>query len=129
MRKTFGKIVDGAADDIHNGMYQRPSPSPPSRSRPYNISLLNPRNSGATMGTQEKLATITEVAEHLNCSTRTVRRCVDRGDLICVRLTGRSLRFRWEDVHAFVASSIDQSQNDAQALDAFIHNYTEGGGL
>ena len=51
------------------------------------------------------LMTLTEVAEALRVSERTVRRAGRTGDMRLVRV-GRTVRFRRRDVEAFIASNL-----------------------
>lgn len=43
-----------------------------------------------------------EVAEYLKISTQQVRRLVNKGELPCIRLSERILRFRQEDVQEYI---------------------------
>ena len=43
-----------------------------------------------------------EVAEYLKISTQQVRRLVNKGELPCIRLSERVLRFRQEDVQEYI---------------------------
>lgn len=54
--------------------------------------------------TDEPLVTIRDVATFLGVSEWTVRDLAKRGDLPSYRPTPHTLRFRWSEVHAFVAA-------------------------
>lgn len=43
-----------------------------------------------------------DVAEYLKISTQQVRRLANKGELPCIRLSERILRFRLEDVQEYV---------------------------
>ncbi|MBC3191668.1 helix-turn-helix domain-containing protein [Pseudonocardia sp. C8] len=51
----------------------------------------------------ERLLTTREVAARLRLSGRTVLRLVEAGQLPVIALTGRTVRFRVEDVDRFLA--------------------------
>lgn len=49
-----------------------------------------------------RLLTISEAAEYLAISERSVKRLIARGDLPCIRV-GSALRFAFADLEAFIA--------------------------
>ena len=49
-----------------------------------------------------RLLTISEAAEYLAISERSVKRLIARGDLPCIRF-GSTLRFAFADLEAFIA--------------------------
>ena len=49
-----------------------------------------------------RLLTISEAAEYLAISDRSVKRLIARGDLPCIRV-GSALRFAYADLEAFIA--------------------------
>lgn len=53
----------------------------------------------------ERLLTLEEAAEILQCTTRTVRSLVNSRKLPCVRLLRKSLRFRPSDIREWVAKA------------------------
>jgi len=60
------------------------------------------RISYATIGVP-RLHTITDVADRLQVSSKTVRRWIDAGDLVAHRL-GRQLRISEQDLQVFIRS-------------------------
>lgn len=60
------------------------------------------RNRSATTGST-RLHTITDVADHLQVSSKTVRRWIDAGDLVAHRF-GRQLRISEADLQTFIRS-------------------------
>ena len=62
--------------------------------------------------TAPALLSADSVAEWLNCSTRTVMRCRDRGELRRVRI-GKLVRFRPEDLEALIRA---HSESDTTPL-------------
>ncbi len=55
----------------------------------------------------EQLLKLEEVCERLKVSMSTVRRLIDRGDLVAVRV-GRNLRVRPADLEAYIERSRNQ---------------------
>lgn len=51
----------------------------------------------------DELLTINEVAGMMKVSPRTVRRWVEAGELRVIRLPGRTIRFRLDDVQALAS--------------------------
>ena len=49
-----------------------------------------------------RLLTISEAAEYLSISERSIKRLIARGDLPCIRV-GSALRFAFADLEAFIA--------------------------
>ena len=49
-----------------------------------------------------RLLTISEAAEYLAISERSIKRLITRGDLPCIRV-GSALRFAFADLEAFIA--------------------------
>jgi excisionase family DNA binding protein len=55
-------------------------------------------------------ASLVDAAEFLNCSARTVRRMVDRGELPRVDPKFNRVRIRWADLHAFERRTVSQAE-------------------
>ncbi len=70
----------------------------------------------------ERLLTAEQVAEALQVRVRYVYELVRRGSLPCVRLGQRKVRFRAEDVNAFVDAVVDVSPGSG--LDAGRRAFT-----
>jgi excisionase family DNA binding protein len=56
----------------------------------------------ATTGTTRRLVSITEAAEILGVSTKTVRRAIAAGDLEAVRLGRRTIRIKAESIDRMI---------------------------
>lgn len=51
---------------------------------------------------QERLLTVTEVANWLNVSTSLIYQMVDAGNLVTYRIGNRAIRFRREDIESYL---------------------------
>jgi excisionase family DNA binding protein len=52
----------------------------------------------ARLSDMPKAVTVKQAAQMTGLSERTIRRLIDRGELPCVRVGGRSIRIRVEDI-------------------------------
>jgi excisionase family DNA binding protein len=66
---------------------------------------MNKTENSLAVGVIEELYEMSQVAQILRCSRKTVYRLISSGRLGAVRW-GRSYRFRREDVHEFVRGSL-----------------------
>ena len=61
---------------------------------------------------QSKYVRLDTVARHLDISTRTVRRLIDRGDLIAIKITPGCLRVDWQSVLDFEVKKRQEAVNE-----------------
>ena len=65
------------------------------------VNLIMTANSDIASSSIRPLLTIPQTAEHLQVSTKSVRRWIESGELVAHRI-GRQLRISWSDLQAFV---------------------------
>ena len=68
----------------------------------WNLSGESPDTTGESpvLPTEERVFTKPELAKHLKVSIRTITEMMKRGELAYIKINGRLVRFRLEDVHA-----------------------------
>src|ERR1700733_13474458 len=102
---ALAEALEVAIGDIWSEAVSAPSAAPSSNGE-VQVGEAQERSAAPTPVAQERsaapLLTADQVARWLNTPRRSVWEMAKRGELPCVRIHGRQIRFREEDVHGFI---------------------------